>query len=148
MTHIRHLEKSDVKLVVDLIHRLHAESNFSEVLFDKAHCAVNVEQLINHDGYYVQGAFDSNKNIFAVKEAVFPFNKFPNVDVLLGPEMKSTGEVMGIDKDFGLLPEIVSAVSCLVRSSNKIPVFLYLECFTFIINCNLSIYKYRLFSKT
>ena len=43
-----------------------------------------------------------NKNTFAIKEAVFPFNKFPNVDVLLGPEMKSTGEVMGIDKNFGL----------------------------------------------
>ena len=41
-------------------------------------------------------------NIFAVKEAVFPFNKFPEVDILLGPEMKSTGEVMGIDKDFGM----------------------------------------------
>ncbi|HXN06831.1 MAG TPA: carbamoyl-phosphate synthase large subunit, partial [Nitrospiria bacterium] len=37
----------------------------------------------------------------AVKEAVFPFNKFPGVDTLLGPEMKSTGEVMGIDNDFG-----------------------------------------------
>jgi carbamoyl-phosphate synthase large subunit len=37
----------------------------------------------------------------AVKEAVFPFNRFPGVDVLLGPEMKSTGEVMGIDTDFG-----------------------------------------------
>jgi carbamoyl-phosphate synthase large subunit len=37
----------------------------------------------------------------SVKEAVFPFNKFPGVDVLLGPEMKSTGEVMGIDADFG-----------------------------------------------
>ncbi|WP_193173227.1 carbamoyl-phosphate synthase large subunit [Nisaea nitritireducens] len=37
----------------------------------------------------------------AVKEAVFPFNRFPGVDVILGPEMKSTGEVMGIDKDFG-----------------------------------------------
>ena len=37
----------------------------------------------------------------AVKEAVFPFNKFAGVDVLLGPEMKSTGEVMGIDADFG-----------------------------------------------
>ena len=36
--------------------------------------------------------------MFAVKEAVFPFNKFPNVDVLLGPEMKSTGEVMGLIK--------------------------------------------------
>jgi carbamoyl-phosphate synthase large subunit len=37
----------------------------------------------------------------AVKEAVFPFARFPGVDLLLGPEMKSTGEVMGIDHDFG-----------------------------------------------
>jgi carbamoyl-phosphate synthase large subunit len=36
----------------------------------------------------------------AVKEAVFPFNKFPGTDTLLGPEMRSTGEVMGIDRDF------------------------------------------------
>ncbi|MEW6408493.1 MAG: carbamoyl-phosphate synthase large subunit [Nitrospirota bacterium] len=41
-------------------------------------------------------------NHIAVKESVFPFNRFPNVDTLLGPEMKSTGEVMGIDMDFGL----------------------------------------------
>ena len=38
----------------------------------------------------------------AVKEAVFPFARFPGVDVFLGPEMKSTGEVMGIDKEFGI----------------------------------------------
>ena len=37
----------------------------------------------------------------AVKEAVFPFNRFPGVDLILGPEMKSTGEVMGLDADFG-----------------------------------------------
>lgn len=37
----------------------------------------------------------------AVKEAVLPFNKFPGTDIILGPEMRSTGEVMGIDKDFG-----------------------------------------------
>jgi len=37
-----------------------------------------------------------------VKEAVFPFNRFPGVDTLLGPEMKSTGEVMGIDTSFGV----------------------------------------------
>ncbi len=37
---------------------------------------------------------------FAIKEAVFVFNKFPNTDVILGPEMKSTGEVMGIDENF------------------------------------------------
>ena len=39
---------------------------------------------------------------FSVKEAVFPFAKFRGTDILLGPEMKSTGEVMGIDDDFGL----------------------------------------------
>jgi len=38
----------------------------------------------------------------SVKEAVFPFNRFPGVDILLGPEMKSTGEVMGLDADFGM----------------------------------------------
>ncbi len=42
-----------------------------------------------------------NKAYFSVKEAVFPFSKFPEVDVLLGPEMKSTGEVMGFGKTFG-----------------------------------------------
>ncbi|AFS46949.1 carbamoyl-phosphate synthase, large subunit [alpha proteobacterium HIMB5] len=45
---------------------------------------------------------EKTKNMYAVKEAVFPFNKFPQSDVLLGPEMKSTGEVMGFDKDFGI----------------------------------------------
>ncbi|MCU1462789.1 MAG: carbamoyl-phosphate synthase large subunit [Acidimicrobiales bacterium] len=38
----------------------------------------------------------------SVKEAVLPFNRFPDVDTLLGPEMRSTGEVMGIDASFGL----------------------------------------------
>ena len=37
----------------------------------------------------------------SVKEAVFPFARFPGVDIFLGPEMKSTGEVMGVDTDFG-----------------------------------------------
>ena len=39
---------------------------------------------------------------FSVKEAVFPFIKFPGVDIVLGPEMRSTGEVMGIDQTIGL----------------------------------------------
>jgi carbamoyl-phosphate synthase large subunit len=39
---------------------------------------------------------------FSVKEAVFPFVKFPGVDIILGPEMRSTGEVMGIDPDLGI----------------------------------------------
>jgi len=39
---------------------------------------------------------------YSVKEAVFPFIKFPGVDIILGPEMRSTGEVMGIDVDLGI----------------------------------------------
>ena len=48
--------------------------------------------------------FTKEKTIshWAVKEAVFPFDRFENVDTLLGPEMKSTGEVMGIDDSLGL----------------------------------------------
>ena len=53
----------------------------------------------------------------AIKEAVFPFNKFPGVDVILGPEMKSTGEVMGIDEDFGLAYAKAQAAS-----NNKVPI--------------------------
>ena len=43
----------------------------------------------------------TNPEYYAVKEAVFPFIKFPGVDSILGPEMKSTGEVMGVGKTFG-----------------------------------------------
>jgi len=57
-----------------------------------------------------------NKNTFAVKEAVFPFNRFPEVDVLLGPEMKSTGEAMGFDENFGL-----SFAKSQIASNNSIP---------------------------
>jgi carbamoyl-phosphate synthase large subunit len=45
-------------------------------------------------------AIDRGIDHIAVKEAVFPFNRFPGVDPVLSPEMKSTGEVMGIDRDF------------------------------------------------
>ncbi len=46
--------------------------------------------------------FEPKLDWYAVKEAVFPFNRFAGVDPILGPEMKSTGEVMGIDKTFEL----------------------------------------------
>ncbi|QNQ11510.1 carbamoyl-phosphate synthase large subunit [Sphingomonas alpina] len=45
---------------------------------------------------------DRHIDYFAVKEAVFPFNRFPGVDPVLSPEMKSTGEVMGIDSNFSI----------------------------------------------
>lgn len=57
---------------------------------------------------------------FSVKEAVFPFARFPGVDILLGPEMRSTGEVMGIDRDFGVAyaKAQISAQSALPSQGN------------------------------
>jgi len=52
-----------------------------------------------------------------VKESVFPFNRFPGVDIILGPEMKSTGEVMGIDTDFGR-----AYIKSQIAAGQKIPV--------------------------
>ncbi|MEA3192271.1 MAG: carbamoyl-phosphate synthase large subunit, partial [Betaproteobacteria bacterium] len=48
-----------------------------------------------------QGIEEVTPTYFSVKEAVFPFAKFPGVDTILGPEMKSTGEVMGVGETFG-----------------------------------------------
>lgn len=53
-------------------------------------------------GHYGGRVDARNPGHIAVKEAVFPFARFPGVDILLGPEMKSTGEVMGLDRDFAL----------------------------------------------
>ncbi len=50
----------------------------------------------------IDEAVERTMDYFAVKESVLPFRKFPGADIILGPEMKSTGEVMGLDKDFGL----------------------------------------------
>ncbi len=60
--------------------------------------------------------YKKNKK-FAVKEAVFPFNKFPDSDLLLGPEMKSTGEVMGFDDDFGM-----AVAKSQIAASNSLPI--------------------------
>jgi len=59
---------------------------------------------------------DKSKGMYAVKEAVFPFNKFPKSDLLLGPEMKSTGEVMGFDRNFGM-----AYAKSQMASSNSLP---------------------------
>jgi len=60
------------------------------------------EKLDDAFAHYGPKPDPKNPGHIAVKEAVFPFARFPGVDILLGPEMKSTGEVMGLDKDFAL----------------------------------------------
>ncbi|SFI72839.1 carbamoyl-phosphate synthase large subunit [Aerobium aerolatum] len=60
------------------------------------------ETLDNAFDHYGDKPNVSELKHIAVKEAVFPFARFPGVDTLLGPEMKSTGEVMGLDADFAL----------------------------------------------
>ena len=57
-----------------------------------------------------------NKKFISIKEPVFPFKKFPNVDTILGPEMKSTGEVMAIDRSFES-----AFIKCQLASSNPLP---------------------------
>jgi carbamoyl-phosphate synthase large subunit len=66
----------------------------------------------------IAGIEDIEYQHVAVKESVFPFIKFPQVDTVLGPEMKSTGEVMGIDRDFrkGYLKSQIAAGSTLPAS--------------------------------
>ena len=58
-------------------------------------------EIITGRGFKPPKKISTGRHI-AVKEAVFPFTKFDGIDVLLGPEMKSTGEVMGIGDDFGI----------------------------------------------
>ena len=57
------------------------------------------------------------RNYFAVKEAVFPFLRFPGIDTLLGPEMLSTGEVMGLSDDFG-----IAFAKSQIAAGNHLPV--------------------------
>jgi len=54
---------------------------------------------------------------YSVKEAVFPFNRFPGIDIILGPEMKATGEVMGIDRDLGM-----AFAKAQIAAGNSLPV--------------------------
>ncbi|MEQ1944015.1 carbamoyl-phosphate synthase large subunit [Mesorhizobium sp. VNQ89] len=60
------------------------------------------ESLDDAFAHYGPKPDPKNPGHIAVKEAVFPFARFPGVDILLGPEMKSTGEVMGLDRDYAL----------------------------------------------
>ena len=73
----------------------------------------NIEEAING---YGDNPEPRNLSHIAVKEAVFPFARFPGVDTLLGPEMRSTGEVMGLDIEFA-----TAFAKAQLGASNKLP---------------------------
>lgn len=60
------------------------------------------ERLEKGKAHFASDFMPYDRKIYAVKEVVFPWNRFPEEDPVLGPEMRSTGEVMGIAEDFGL----------------------------------------------
>ena len=76
--------------------------------------------LRNQQGLHGQAPKEVRPPYFSVKEAVFPFNKFPGVDPILSPEMRSTGEVMGAARTFGeaMLKSQIGAGSRLPRQGN------------------------------
>ena len=83
-----------------------------ERLIDALRYYDNYDVVTKHNGLFKPKL----KNHCAVKEAVFPFNKLYGADLVLGPEMKSTGEVMGISKNFG-----ISFAKAQLASNNSIP---------------------------
>tara|TARA_Y100000389_G_scaffold114134_1_gene111314 strand:- start:20819 stop:24124 length:3306 start_codon:yes stop_codon:yes gene_type:complete len=78
--------------------------------------------------FNLKEAINYSEKYYSVKEVVFPFVRFSNTDILLGPEMKSTGEVMGVDKDFeiaffkaqlGVSPKILEKGGALISVKEK-----------------------------
>ncbi len=61
-----------------------------------------ISRMETGNSHIASDFLEKGSRLFTIKEVVFPWARFPAVDPLLGPEMKSTGEVMGIDEDFGL----------------------------------------------
>ncbi len=89
----------------------------------QAAARVMVGQTLDEQGITTEPVPD----YVSVKESVFPFAKFPGVDIVLGPEMRSTGEVMGIDRDFAAafaksqLAALQPAAARAARSSSASP---------------------------
>jgi carbamoyl-phosphate synthase large subunit len=85
-----------------------------------ARCMAGTRPSRNQKGVHGQAPKEVRPPYYSVKEAVFPFNKFPGVDPILSPEMRSTGEVMGAARTFGeaMLKSQIGAGSRLPRQGN------------------------------
>jgi len=102
LMNVQYAIKNDVVYVIEVNPRASRTTPFvskaTGVPLAKVAARVMAGQSLAAQGLTV----DPEVRRFFVKESVFPFLKFPGVDILLGPEMKSTGEVMGIAKDLGV----------------------------------------------
>src|SRR5450830_821256 len=98
---IQHIDSQDVIYVLEVNPRASRTVPFvskaTGVEIGRASCRCMAGQTLASQGI----TEEVTPPYFSVKEAVFPFVKFPGVDTILGPEMKSTGEVMGVGKTFG-----------------------------------------------
>jgi carbamoyl-phosphate synthase large subunit len=103
---IQHVDGQDVIYVLEVNPRASRTVPFvskaTGIQLAKVAARCMVGQSLASQGLVVDGeSKEVTPPYFSVKEAVFPFVKFPGVDTILGPEMKSTGEVMGVGKTFG-----------------------------------------------
>ncbi len=103
---IQHRDGKDVIYVLEVNPRASRTVPFvskaTGIQLAKVAARCMVGQSLASQGLIVDGVSkEVTPPYFSVKEAVFPFVKFPGVDTILGPEMKSTGEVMGVGKTFG-----------------------------------------------
>jgi carbamoyl-phosphate synthase large subunit len=102
LMNVQYAIKDDVVYVLEVNPRASRTSPFiskaTGVPLAKVASRIMIGQSLKEQGI----TEDLKVDRFFIKESVFPFLKFPGTDTILGPEMKSTGEVMGVSKDFGM----------------------------------------------
>ena len=102
LLNIQYAIKDDVVYVIEVNPRASRTVPFVSKATGVSWAKIAAKVMVGVKLDAIPEAVERCMDFFAVKESVLPFNKFPGADTVLGPEMKSTGEVMGVDKDFGL----------------------------------------------
>ncbi|HET9492401.1 MAG TPA: carbamoyl-phosphate synthase large subunit [Methylomirabilota bacterium] len=100
LLNIQFAVRNDVTYVLEVNPRASRTVPFVSKAVGVPLAKVATRALLGHSIADISWVEERDPDHIAVKEAVFPFIKFPGVDAVLGPEMKSTGEVMGLDADF------------------------------------------------
>jgi carbamoyl-phosphate synthase large subunit len=100
LINVQYAVRNDVIYVLEVNPRASRSVPFVSKAIGVPLAKVATRAMLGHSVAPIAGVEERELGHIAVKESVFPFIKFPGVDAVLGPEMKSTGEVMGIDRDF------------------------------------------------